>query len=144
MGDFIVLKSSLFVMAALAGLSLAACTPSDAKRSPQPSDQAAVQAETPNYDQALTEPSLAGCEVVLGQAEQAIDTGTATLDKAAVQAARAKYQAQLEAGYPNAEERAQLVGSTAAFHDQLTPEALKASAEVCLAAQDQTLDPANG
>ena len=153
------MKSSVFAAAILAaGMSVAACTPSDAKKSaqsdaPPPATQAETQTapetteaaedEVPNYDEPLTEASLAGCVVVLNLTKLAIDAGTVQADKAVVQTALTKYQTQLEAGF-NPDERAQLVGSTVAFFDQLPPVQLKASADVCLAAQDQTFDPANG
>lgn len=143
------MKSHTFVVGAVVALGLAACTPADAPKSGETGQASSttpapeMEAEYPNYDEPLTTVSLAGCEVILNLSEQAIDAGKLTLDRAVVHSAWTKYQTQFEANY-SADERAQLVASTMAFHDQLTPDQLRSSAEVCLGAQDRTFTRDDG
>jgi hypothetical protein len=140
---------ALTAVAAVAILGLAACdasTKAAAEAPPAPVQAAAgppAEADIPNYDQPLTTASMAGCIVVLQLADRAIGAGTLQADRPAIVAAKAKYQAKLEAAF-NEDERAQLVGSTVAFYDQLTPAQLKSSVDVCLAAQDQTFSAEDG
>jgi hypothetical protein len=143
------MKTSALTCAALSALALAACQPAANAKKPGPAApaaaavQAPAEAEIPNYDEPLTTASMAGCEVVMQLADQAIGAGTLQADRPAIVAAKAKYQAQLEAAFEE-NERAQLVGSTVAFYDQLTPAQLKSSVDVCLAAQDRHFTAEDG
>lgn len=136
---------------AVAVLGLTACDASKKTAPEAPPKPAPVQAavappadpDIPNYDEPLTTASMAGCVVVLQLADRAIGAGTLQADSSAVRAAKARYQTQLEAAFDDTE-RAQLVGSTVAFYDQLTPAQLKSSAEVCLAAQDRHFTAEDG
>lgn len=144
--------TALTGVTALAILGLAACDASTKAAAeapapaPAPAQAAAappVDTDIPNYDEPLTTASMAGCVVVLQLADRAIGGGTLQVDRPAIVAAKAKYQTQLEAAYDD-DERAQLVGSTVAFYDQLTPAQLKSSADVCLAAQDRRFSADDG
>ncbi|CAN5329541.1 hypothetical protein BH10PSE1_BH10PSE1_01860 [soil metagenome] len=138
------LKSKLFTSGLMAaGLALAACTPSDAAKSPQPGPavevaQAPVPGTYTETDQPITEPTLSSCIVVLGLLEVAIKEGRAPGDAAALEAAGVEYRAKLKAVMPNDDEANQMVGSSVAFFDELTVEQLKASVDLCLAAKDRT------
>jgi len=141
--------TALTGLTALAILGLTACdasTKAAPEAAPAPAQAAAlppVDADVPNYDEPLTTASMAGCVVVLQLANRAIGAGTLQADRLAIVAAKAKYQTQLEAAFDD-DERAQLVGSTVAFYDQLTPAQLKSSADVCLAAQDRRFSADDG
>lgn len=138
---------------------LAACTPSDAKRpetkteaTAQAPAQAPVQASAPatsasdqapvpgtftETDQPITAPTWSSCIVVIDLFQQAIKDGKAqgvagAGDLASLAAADTEFRARLKAAMPVESEQQQLIGSSVAFFDELTPAQLKASVDLCL------------
>jgi hypothetical protein len=89
-------------------------------------------------DQPVTRATLSSCIVVLGLLEQAVKHGRTTADLAVLEAAGRDYRTKMKAVMPDDDESGQMIGSSVAFFDELTPAQLKASVDVCLAAKDQT------
>lgn len=78
------------------------------------------------------------CAVILGRQYDAVSDGKASGDKAALAAGFDAFRAEsirLNDGQVGAD---QMIGSSIAFYDELTPEQLSAATQMCLAAVGQT------
>lgn len=158
------MKSKLFVICAVASLGVAACTPSDAEKSPEPpaeapgtsapgSTAAMPAPSTPEEaaasearvgpipgtytetDQPINHPSWSSCLAVNEHLDAAIEQGRAQGDRAALAAAKAAFQAGLKRALPDEGAAEQMMASTLPFFDELTPDQLKASVALCNASR---------
>ncbi|CAN5128077.1 hypothetical protein BH10PSE2_BH10PSE2_11390 [soil metagenome] len=87
-------------------------------------------------DQPINAPSWSSCIVVMNVLADAIDKGRTTGDRAALNALNTEFHAKMKAAMPNDDESGQLIGSSTAFFDDLTPDQLKASVALCRASKD--------
>jgi hypothetical protein len=143
------MKTSALTCAALSALALAACQPAANAKKPGPAApaaaavQAPAEAEIPNYDEPLTTASMAGCEVVMQLADQAIapERSRPTARPSSRPRPNIRPSWRLRSKRTNGPSWSV---RRSAFYDQLTPAQLKSSVDVCLAAQDRHFTAEDG